>query len=95
MLTARNEAQKPITEWQIATHYSGIFDDIIYAHHYTEHHVPKSALCQSIGAGVLIEDNIDYALEVATHAIPVFLLQKPWNAWRDENNTYIHRVTSW
>jgi hypothetical protein len=95
VVTARNDHAKPITHYQIHKHFPDIFDDIIFAHHYTEHHIPKSQLCKDIGARILIEDNIDYALEVAEHGIESFLLARPWNTWRTEECPHMTRVGSW
>lgn len=39
----------------------------------------KSAICQKIGAAVLIDDDFGNALECAQQEIPVILLSRPWN----------------
>ncbi|MEI7478416.1 MAG: HAD hydrolase-like protein [bacterium] len=95
VVTARNDAAKELTLYQIEKHYPNIFSDIIFAHHYTEKHIPKSDLCKEAGATYLIEDNIDYALDAAENGIYTFLLEKPWNSWRHEESPYIHKVATW
>ncbi len=94
VVTARNKWDAQITKYQIDTHYKWIFDDIIYAEHYTNNHLPKSQLCKDIWASYLIEDNFDYALEVAEHNIQAFLIAKPRNARRHETHLNLHKVDS-
>ena len=43
----------------------------------------------------MIEDDIDYALELAKERILTFLLRKPWNEHRKEKHRNIKRIDSW
>ncbi len=39
----------------------------------------KSEVCKAIGASILIEDCLEFALESASHGITTYLIDKPWN----------------
>ena len=44
----------------------------------------------------MIEDNTQYAIELATHGIPTILLEAPWNTEVDTSSHFgIHRVKDW
>ena len=44
----------------------------------------------------MIEDNADYAIDLATHGIPTILLEAPWNTELDtSSHPRIHRVKDW
>lgn len=43
----------------------------------------------------MIEDNIDFALELAHNGIASFLLEKPWNRQRLDEHPLITRVKNW
>jgi hypothetical protein len=95
VVTARNTDQEAFTHKQIESLFPWFFSDIYFAHHYTDRHVPKSQVCHDIGASILIEDNIDYALEASRQWIKTFLLEKPWNNWRQESDEKMIRVANW
>lgn len=92
VVTARNHKAKSFTEYQISQHFPNLFSDIHFVSHYTEHHIPKSQVCINIWASLLIEDNIDYTLEVAECGIPCILIDKPWNNWRHESHKLITKI---
>lgn len=43
----------------------------------------------------MVEDDMDYAIELAQVGILVFLLRRPWNEHRKETHRNIRRVESW
>jgi len=54
----------------------------------------KGDLCGEEGINIMIEDNKDYADEIASQGIKVFLLDKPWNQdYKDHEN--ISKVYHW
>ncbi|MDD4151537.1 MAG: HAD hydrolase-like protein [Candidatus Gracilibacteria bacterium] len=57
--------------------------------------IPKSELCKENGIEIMIEDNMDYALELAYNGIKTFLLEKAWNYKRPENHRNIIKVEGW
>lgn len=95
VVTARHDGQKALTYWQIDIHFPDMFTDIHFAHHYTEKRMPKSELCKEVWATVLIEDNIDYALEASEQGIKTYLLERPRNKRREETHPLMTRVKSW
>lgn len=95
VITARHDGQKALTYWQIDTHFPNTFTDIHFAHHYTEKRMNKSDLCKEVWATILVEDNIDYALEASSQGIKTFLLERPWNKRREETHHLMTKVKSW
>ena len=95
VVTARHEWQKALTYWQIDNFFPDIFTDIHFAHHHTEKRMPKSQLCNEVWATILIEDNIDYALEASEKGIQTFLLERPRNHWRQETHPLMTKVKHW
>lgn len=43
----------------------------------------------------MIEDNLDFALELAENNIASYVLEKPWNCWTTTYHEKITRVTDW
>ena len=54
----------------------------------------KSEICKEKGIFLLIEDNLNYALECAFNGIQVILFDKPWNQEKDLPPN-IFRVNGW
>lgn len=53
----------------------------------------KSEICKNQKIDILIEDDINYALDCADNGIKVILLDKPWNQEKEHKN--IIRVKDW
>ncbi|MEI7558108.1 MAG: hypothetical protein WCJ45_04755 [bacterium] len=60
-------------------HFAGLRDEIVFANHFSAQEKNKSELCKEHGINIMIEDNADYAKELADTGIKVYLLDKPWN----------------
>jgi uncharacterized HAD superfamily protein len=43
----------------------------------------------------MIEDNPDYALDLAENGILTYLLEKPWNKFRKETHKNLIKVKTW
>lgn len=43
----------------------------------------------------MIEDNLDFALELAENNIKSYVLEQPWNKHRTERNDNIKRIKGW
>ena len=96
VITARPDALKEITWKRIDIHFPWIFDDIIFANHLTKDAVSKSSLCQNLGIEIMIEDNLDYAIELEQAGITTYLLEKPRNQQYDANiHKNIIKVKGW
>lgn len=94
VITARNQKAEQLTTYQINKHYPNLFSDIRFVSHYTEQHIPKSQVCQNIWTSLLIEDNIDYCLDVVACGIPCILIEKPWNISRDNTHKLMTKVSN-
>ncbi|KAK6131719.1 hypothetical protein DH2020_034516 [Rehmannia glutinosa] len=84
IVTSRQNAIKEHTiEW-IEKHYPGLFQEIHFGNHFAldGQSRPKSYICKSLGAKVLIDDNPRYAIECAEVGIKVLLFDYensyPW-----------------
>ncbi|KAI3447263.1 hypothetical protein Pfo_003928, partial [Paulownia fortunei] len=84
IVTSRQNAIKDHTiEW-IEKHYPGLFQEIHFGNHFAldGQSRPKSDICKSLGAKVLIDDNPRYAIECAEVGIKVLLFDYensyPW-----------------
>ncbi|KAF6170272.1 hypothetical protein GIB67_013247 [Kingdonia uniflora] len=84
IVTSRQNAIKDHTiEW-IEKHYPGLFREIHFGNHFAMdgESRPKSDICRSLGAQVLVDDNPRYAMECAEAGIRVLLFDYensyPW-----------------
>ncbi|XP_026438797.1 uncharacterized protein LOC113337296 isoform X2 [Papaver somniferum] len=85
VVTSRQNAIKDHTiEW-LEKHFPGLFQEIHFGNHFALDGIsrPKSEICRSLGAHVLIDDNPRYALECAEAGIRVLLFDYensyPWS----------------
>ncbi|XP_038977566.1 uncharacterized protein LOC120103732 isoform X1 [Phoenix dactylifera] len=84
VVTSRQNAIKDHTLKWIEEHYPGLFQEIHFGNHFAldGQSRPKSEICRSLGAQVLIDDNPRYALECADVGIRVLLFDYdnsyPW-----------------
>ena len=104
VVTARQYELKDVTEKWLKKHFMLEHDRLHIGNHFSNNSFEKrskSQICRQIGAGLLIDDNLDYAIDVATSGVPVILFdwdgQYKWNKPQDGQQlpTNIHRVTSW
>ena len=45
-----------------------------------ENEVPKFQLCKQAGIQLMVEDNLEFSVELSENGIPCFLLNKPRNS---------------
>lgn len=96
LVTSRADDVRPQTEAWIKKNIAGLFSDMYFINHFdasTPKHRSKADVCKEINAGVLIEDAVHHAENVAGSNIPVLLFDQPWN--RTEMGPNIVRVKSW
>lgn len=102
VVTSRQNAIKDHTiEW-IEKHYPGLFDEIHFGNHFALNGEsrPKSEICRSLGAKVLIDDNPRYAVECADVGINVLLFDYensyPWCKTESiDKHPLVTRVHNW
>lgn len=83
------------TEGWINKHFPDIFDDIVYTDHFTEKSRNKWDVCNELLIKYMIEDNMDYALELAKNWIKTYILEKPWNIDRKETHDNLIKIKKW
>lgn len=98
IITARREEFSPITLRLAEKHIPFLLDSFHFPNGSMYKGVPtkrrKSELCFELGIEVFIDDNLEYARDVASVGIPVLLLDSPWNQ-TDELPPNVTRVYSW
>lgn len=102
IVTSRQNVIKNHTcEW-IEKHYPGLFKEIHFGNHFAldGSSRPKSEICRSLGAEVLIDDNPRYALECAEAGIRVLLFDYhnsyPWCKDASvESHGLVTKVRNW
>lgn len=83
------------SKW-IEKHYPNVFEEIIFANHsLAKEDKPKSELCKEHWIFHMIEDNPDYALDLAKNGILTYLIEKPWNKNRLEIHNNLIKVRTW
>lgn len=80
VVTARREEISEYTKHRLDRFYPWLIDDVLFANHFSANEIPKSTLCKHHWIEIMIEDNLDFAIELAKYWITVFLLDKPWNS---------------
>ncbi|GFP97636.1 hypothetical protein PHJA_001907700 [Phtheirospermum japonicum] len=84
IVTSRQHVIKEHTVEWIEKHYPGLFQEIHFGNHFAldGQSRPKSEICKSLGAKVLIDDNPRYAIECAEIGMKVLLFDYensyPW-----------------
>ncbi|CAO2823107.1 unnamed protein product [Amaranthus hypochondriacus] len=102
VVTSRQNVIKDHTiEW-LNKHYPGMFDEIHFGNHFSLEGIskPKSEICRSLGAKVLIDDNPRYAFECAEVGIRVLLFDYqnsyPWCKTGSNNqHPLVTKVHDW
>lgn len=73
VVTSRQHAIQSVTLDWIDRHYPGIFQEVYFGNHWAVEGTPrkKSDICRAIGASVIIDDNVGYAVDCANAGIQV------------------------
>ncbi|XP_052198520.1 uncharacterized protein LOC127805785 [Diospyros lotus] len=102
VVTSRQNVIRDHTIAWIEKHFPGLFQEIHFGNHFAleGQSRPKSEICRSLGAKVLIDDNPRYAMECAKVGIKVLLFDYehsyPWCKIESINqHPMITRVHSW
>ncbi|XP_065848933.1 uncharacterized protein [Euphorbia lathyris] len=102
VVTSRQNVIKDHTIDWIEKHYPGVFQEIHFGNHFAldGESKPKSEICRSLGATVLIDDNPKYALECAEVGIKVLLFDYeksyPWcKSDSVDQHPLVTRVHNW
>jgi len=94
-ITSRQTELQNHTKWQMGYFFPKAFSNISFGNKYSKNSGPsitKRQLCRSNWVYLLLEDNLEYALEVSKD-ISVILFRKPWNSKFDSGScNNIHPV---
>ncbi len=86
---------KKYTEKWLEKHFANLVDEIVYTDHFTDKHRNKWEVCRELWISHMIEDNMDYAIDLAENGIKTFLLEKPWNSHREEDHENLIKIKHW
>lgn len=93
VVTARHFLFRFSTGLWLYKNYRSIFSSIEFANFFSRFSTKKSVICKKIWASIIIEDNLENAIDCANAGIDVYLLDKPWNSHYDKNkHTWIVKV---
>lgn len=83
IITGRSKRNVAETERWLEHHFLNVFKSVHYAHFYTldENAVKRSKLeiCRELGVDLMLDDNLETALELADAGMKVILFDQPWN----------------
>ncbi|CAH8384553.1 unnamed protein product [Eruca vesicaria subsp. sativa] len=102
VVTSRQNAIKDHTLGWLDMHFPGLFKQIHFGNHFALHgeSKPKSEICRSFGAEILIDDNPRYAEECANIGMKVLLFDYensyPWSKTESvDRHPLVTRVHNW
>lgn len=75
VVTSRQHVLREHTRQWVDANYPGLFAELHFGNHFSKEGVQRSKpeLCRSIGAALIIDDNMRYATECAAAGIPAYL----------------------
>jgi uncharacterized HAD superfamily protein len=91
-VTSRPLEIKLKTDLSLSKNFRNSYSGIFYSGDFNGQGKSKAEICKEIGASLIIEDCLKYALDCSAHGIPVFLINQPWNQDGDLSNTLITRI---
>ena len=99
-VTGRPEDIEEYTLKWIEKHFPNYFESIHFANTFIFTDKPqikreKSEICIELWIKIMVEDNFDFAFELANKWIYTFLLEKPWNRHIDIEHPNIKKVKHW
>jgi hypothetical protein len=96
VVTARHFLFRFSTGLWLYKNYRSIFSSIEFANFFSRFSTKKSVICKELWASIIIEDNLENAIDCANAGIEVYLLNKPWNKDYDvKKHKWIVKVKSW
>lgn len=99
LITSRPYEVEAVSHAWLTTYFPQVF---AYVHHTnqvsrtkSEKSIKKSEVCKSVGATLMIDDHIDYAIDCAEGGISTLLFEAPWNKTYTPTHANIRRVANW
>lgn len=97
LVTSRPHHIESQTEEWLRLHFPGFFQHIHHSNQVSRKgsvHRKKSEICREMGVESMIEDCLDYAIDISSAHIPVYLLDNRWNQCKKLPKNVV-RIFSW
>ena len=98
LATARRKELVKTTLYWVGSNYPGTFQQINFTNEWHRYDgvpvIRKSDICMDFGVDILIEDNLETALECAHNGTRALLMNQPWNQ-APELPPLVARVYDW
>jgi uncharacterized HAD superfamily protein len=91
-VTSRPIKIKLKTDLSLRRNFKDSYSETFYSGDFNGQGKSKAEICKELGAFLIIEDCLKYALDCSSHGIPVFLVDQPWNQNGDLSNTLVTRI---
>ena len=92
--TSRPTYSRGLTEAQVESLFPNVFSDVCFSGEFFGNgQETKSQICDRVNAGVLVEDQMAYALACRSSGRKVLLLDSPWNQEKEPDQ--VIRVSGW
>lgn len=89
-VTGRQRYSRRYTEQLLENLYGNCIDEIYYCDHYTENAKSKAVMCETLGAGILIDDDQKICMECLHLGIPVYnFIGNPTYPWCEESTVSV------
>ena len=86
IVTGRQNIVREKTETWLETFFPGGFEDLILTNSYTINEISKDDVCKSIGANMIIDDNIDICRQCdSSHIRAMNFIGDPIYPWCEDN----------
>jgi len=93
-ITARHESVKQTTRGVFGKIFPDKNFEIFFSGELWGSGKTKGEICLELGINIMVEDNVDYALDCAQNGVKVFLLDTPWNKDYTKHENLI-KVKDW
>jgi uncharacterized HAD superfamily protein len=99
LITARPyDIEQKTHDW-LNTYFPAIFTHIHHTNLISKggkgKSIKKSDVCKALGATLMIDDHIEYALDCAENGIETILFPAPWNAGKSVSHPKVKKVNNW
>ena len=98
-ITSRSNTVKESTLAWLRKHFGNALDEIYFSSEfYSNGNKSKAQICKEIGVEIMVDDNLDFALDCIEENIPVILFDLEGKYWwnsTDKEYDKLHRVKSW
>jgi uncharacterized HAD superfamily protein len=94
-ITGRSGHTREPTEHWLSQHFPNVFSGLVFTGHLSGERRPKSEVCQELKISEMVEDNIDFALDLVHSGIRTHLLDRPWNRTRTDTHPLLVRISGW